>query len=268
MATSAADAVVTNAESGAFARFADRWIYVFMAALFFVVISKGASAQDPLAPNLREQIRGFVPSSYDAIANRFDASAVPTLLEMAGSEDEQEHWVEVIGVLGVVGDEQVVDALIGIIENPMVDSPYISQVQHHSRREAMRALGILAGRTGSEQALDYLVESLDDGIWRRRNVLGVPAHLSDYDQYDRQLSIYAIFGLALSGHPRASDALRSLEEFPTSEQARLRDGLDDTLDTWLEVLDLVSERGIAGMYEYYENQRRIEAERIRRERGR
>lgn len=73
---------------------------------------------------------------------------------------------------------------------------------------------------------------------------------SSYEDYDRQLSTYAIFGLALSGHPRAGDALKSLPRSPAPEQAWFRQGLDDVLTTWLEVYELVADKGIAGMYEY------------------
>jgi hypothetical protein len=83
--------------------------------------------------------------------------------------------------------------------------------------------------------------------------------LDTYDLYDRQLTIYAIFGLALSGHPRAGEALLSLQQSPTPSQALLQ--LDDTLDTWIQVYDVAAERGVAGMYEHYEAERQIEAER-------
>jgi HEAT repeat protein len=192
---------------------------------------------------------------------------VPELLEMLNSEDDEEYWPRVVAVLGVVGDEEVVDVLIEVIDKPIVGPIYISQTQHDTRREAIRSMGFLAARPGGERALDYLIKSLDDTIWRRRNIQGVVSYLDTYDQYDRQLSIYAIFGLAFSGHPRAGNALRSLQQSPTPEQALLRRELDDVLDTWLEVHDLVAERGVAergvaGMYEYYaiEHARRLEAE--------
>lgn len=79
-----------------------------------------------------------------------------------------------------------------------------------------------------------------------------------YDNYDKQLSKYAIYGLANSGHPRAGEALRSLQQSPTPNQARLREGLDGLLETWFgEVFRLVQERGIAATYEHYEQQRQI-----------
>lgn len=219
---------------------------------------EGAFAQE--VSGLGESIRDFFPGSYDGLVNTYDASDVPELLAMLHSEDEMEYWSRVAGVLGVVGDDDVADSLIAFIEEPIVGPTYISQARHDARNQAMRALGFLAGRTGSERALDYLIASLDDRIWRRRNLVGVIDYLDTYDRYDRQMSIYAIFGLALSGHPRAGESLRSLQQSPTREQARLRVDLDDTLDPWLEVYDLVAERGVTGMYEAFA-ERQLEAAR-------
>jgi len=169
------------------------------------------------------------------------------------------------GTLGIVGDDTVADELIELMERPYIGSTHVSPFQQSTRREAMRSLGYLVSRTGNAQALDYLIESLDDSIWRRRNIRGVTSYFESNAQYDRQLSIYAIFGLALSGHPQAGEALRSLQQSPTSEQVLLRRELDDTLDTWLEVHDLVSERGVAGMFRYFETEGRLEAARRPRE---
>jgi hypothetical protein len=183
---------------------------------------------------------------------------VPELREILNSEDDEHLWPRVAGVLGVVGGEEEVDLLIELIEQPVVEPVYISRDQHFLRMEAIRSLGFLSHRTGGERALDYLIASLDDGIWRQRNILGVIDYLNTYDRYDRRLTIYAIFGLALSGQPRAGAALRSLRESPTQAQALLE--LDDVLDTYLPIHDLLAERGLAGFYEFQEEQRRLEAE--------
>ena len=236
-----------------------------MAILWLLSISRGAFSQEAATPTLRDDIRVSFPESYVELSNRYDSSDVPELLEILNAESEEEIWPRAAGLLGIVGDDAVVDELIELMERPYNDATYISDFQQATRREAMRALGFLVSRTGNAQALEYLIESLDDSIWRRRNLLGVTSYFPSYAEYDRHMSTYAIFGLALSGHPRAGEALRSLQQTPTSEQVQLRRGLDDTLDSWLEVYDLASERGVAGMFEYYENERRIEAERQLRE---
>jgi hypothetical protein len=122
------------------------------------------------------------------------------------------------------------------------------------------SLGFLVNRTGSEQALSYLIDGLTPTIWRQRKVTGIASWSSSNEEYDLELSKYALFGLSLSGHPRAGEALRSLQLSPTPEQARFRSDLDETLPQWLEVHALVAERGIAGMYEHYAAQEQLERE--------
>ena len=108
--------------------------------------------------------------------------------------------------------------------------------------------------------MDYLVEGLTPRVWRERNVMGVVPYRDSYAEYDLLLSTYAVFGLAVSGHPRAGEALRTLQRSPTPEQLQFQDSEEDTVTQWLEVHDLVAERGVAGMEEYYETQQRLEFE--------
>ena len=108
--------------------------------------------------------------------------------------------------------------------------------------------------------MDYLVEGLTPRVWRERNVMGTVPYRDSYAEYDLLLSKYALFGLAESGHPRAGEALRAVLQSPTPEQLQFRDAEGATVTQWLEVHGLVAERGVAGMWEYYETKRRLEFE--------
>ena len=90
---------------------------------------------------------------------------------------------------------------------------------------------------------------------------GVAPFVDSYAEYDLMLSKYAVFGLALSGHPEAGKTLRTLLRAPTPGQQQFRQAEGATVAQWLKTYDLVAERGMAGMYEYYETQHRIKAER-------
>jgi len=78
--------------------------------------------------------------------------------------------------------------------------------------------------------------------------------MDSYAESDLQLSAYALFGLAYSGHSRAGVALRALQESPTPEQVRFRNAQQSTIAQWIEVFELVDELGLEGMFEYYETQ--------------
>jgi hypothetical protein len=228
-----------------------------------------ANAQQVSNPEVREYLQrptgidGWVDASslYNELLEVAELADPSELIALINLESQETFWMHALAVLGATGDERAADALIAFVERPYPSDQPLSVTRHEARKEAIRSLGFLSSRTGSERALDYLIESLNDGIWRRRNIQGLVAYMNTYEDYDRQLSIYAIFGLAVSGHPRAGEALRSLQQSPTTEQAQFRTGLDDTLDTWLEIYDVAAERGVAGMYEHYDAERRLEAER-------
>ncbi len=237
------------------------WQSACMALAMALAIGTNVCAQQAPQPDVREYIRGqaFHGDSYKELLTVYDSTAAPALIAALNSDEQEENWARAAYLLGVVGDERAVEALIAFIEKGETHS--ISRLHNRARNGAMRALGYLISRTGSKRALDYLIEGLTPGVWRERNVMGIVAYADSYEEYDLVLSKYALFGLAVSGHPRAGEALRNLLQSPTSEQQQFRDAEEGTVTQWLEVHDLVAERGVAGMNEYYETQRRLDAER-------
>lgn len=215
-----------------------------------------ATVAQQAATNVRDFVREH-PFGVWGDTPQFDSAAVPDLIAMLRSEEP--YWGTVVGMLAVLGDERAVEALIAFVEKPAAN-PAFSDVYESARGRAIVGLGELVHRTGSERALTYLVEGLTPGTWNERNVRGVAPWTKSFEEYDSLLSEYAIHGLAYSGHPRAGDALRVLQRSPTREQSRFRKGLDHTLELWLEVYDLVAERGLDGAQAFSEVQQRRAAE--------
>ncbi len=184
----------------------------------------------------------------------YDSAAVPQLIAKLESETNERRRACWASVLGLIGDETAVEALIAAIETPNLRGP----AWLDSLSEEFRGLGCLVNRTGSARALTYLLDGLTSGAWRKRNVQqgSPPLFRSDAD-YDQQLSKLAVIALALSGDARAGDALRSMQSSPKPGQALVGKELDDMLASWLEVHQLVAERGLQGMYDYYDVRRRF-----------
>lgn len=193
----------------------------------------------------------------DDVAALFDASDVPRLEELLASGTP--YCGAVVSMLVILGDERAVDALIAFVQKPYAD-PSLASVYESARGGAITGLGQLARRIGSERALTYLIDGLTPDVWAKRNVRGVATWTKDYQEYDTLLGEYAIHGLAYSGDPRAGEALKSLQRSPTPEQARLRKGLDKTLELWLETYDQVAATGLDPAEAYSELQRRRAAE--------
>jgi hypothetical protein len=197
-----------------------------------------ASAQSPpLADYVKDHWWGI---RRDEAASLFDASAVPALAAMLASETP--YCTGVVAMLVAVGDERAVDVLIAFVEKPYAN-PALASVYESARASAIGGLGQLARRIGSERALNYLIDGLTPDVWGERNVHGVAGWTQVYEGYDALLSEYAIHGLAYSGDPRAGEALRALQRSPTPAQARLRKGLDKTLEQWLAIYDKVAADG-------------------------
>ena len=230
--------------------------------VLFLTLAFGTTvlAQQAEQPEVRAFVRGpSFPQSFSELSSAFDASVTPELITMLNSKAEEEHWARIAGMLGVVGDGRAADSLIAFVEKPAPTR--LSQRHHDARREAIRALGFLVYRTDNERALRYLIDGLTPSVWRQRNVIGVAPFADSYAEYDLMLSKYALFGLAMSGHRRAGEALRALLHSPTPEQLQFRDLEENTLTQWLEIHDLITKRGMDGMYDYYETQRKLKVER-------
>ncbi len=231
--------------------------------VLFLTLAFGTnvSSQQETQPDVRAYIQGQAAHgySYRELSTLYDSTAVPSLIKALNSDAEEENWARAARLLGIVGDERAVGALIDFIEKG--GSQTISRAHNNARHTALRSLGNLINRTGNERALEYLVEGLTPSVWRERNVMGVVQYADSYAEYDLLLSKYAVFGLAESGHPQAGEALRTLLRSPTPEQLKFRDAEGATVTQWLEVHGVVAERGVAGMWEYYETKRRLEFER-------
>ena len=212
-------------------------------------LAAAANAQR-VQQDARDFVRGseFSHHSYRDWSSSYDSSVVPDLAGMLNSKAESASWGHAALLLGAAGDEQAVDALIAFLEAPL-ENPVISNSHVVAYECALTALGYLVNRTGSERALTYLVDGLTPSVWVKRGVLGVPEWETSYPEFGKRLSKYALFGLAVSGDPRAREALIALRDSPTPAQAEFRSKLDDILATWLEVHQQVAEKGIAGMYD-------------------
>jgi hypothetical protein len=227
-----------------------------VAALLCVTLTSADAQQ--AHQSVADYVRGHVfdarPGDVAALAG---SAAVPELSAMLDSDEP--YWLPAAGLLVALGDERAVDALIAFVPRPC-PNPMFADVYENARAAAIVGLGDLAHRIGSERALTYLVESLSPDVWKKRKVRGDASWTKSFDAYEALLSEYAIYGLAYSGSARAGEALRSLQRSPTPEQARFRKGLDKTLELWLEVYDLVAERGMTGNQARQEVERRRSAE--------
>lgn len=205
----------------------------------------GESQPQPPIQDFVRQL--FVEGVPYATARSYGPRVVPELLRMLADPREEEHWANVVTVLGIIGDPSAIAPLVSFIEE--AKTTRLSRAHHRAKKAAIMALGYLAGAPGGSRALAYLKESLDPDVWAKRGVTGLgPYHVSANDR-DLAYSKYAVMGLALSGHAEAALALKELARGAiTRSQAQLRDREAALIGFALEEHKKVVEQGLAGYY--------------------
>jgi HEAT repeat protein len=198
---------------------------ILLTVIIAIVAGPVPVRSQPQQPGQPSDIRSFVRQIYiegvpyeDAI--RFDANtAVPVLLRMLTDPNEEEYWPNIVITLGMLGDERAVDPLIKFLEQD-VPGAQLSRSHYVAKTGVPMALGYLINKTGSQKALTYLRDSLKPDVWRQRGLSWISPLNRDAEARDLQLTKMAILGLAVSAHPAAAEALRSLQTPPQSEAER------------------------------------------------
>ena len=213
-------------------------------------------AQQDGALDIREFVKSdSFMSSYRELSSEYGELVTGELIDMLRSPSDAPYWSRVVILLSEKGDERASRALIEFIETPYTEERITFDIEV-GRKAAITSLGVVVNRLGDDDALQYLLDSLSPSIWRQRELQGIASWSSSVRQYDSDLSTAALFGVALSGHPRAGVALRTLQQTNPQDDSLRRELGDETINQWVEVYDLVRERGIDGMYEYYDEKRR------------
>jgi hypothetical protein len=180
-------------------------------------------------------------------ATRYSTESVPALLAMLGNPAEQEHWPNIVVVLGMIGDERAVEPLLSFIKAG--DQARLSRVHYTAKTSALMALGYLINKTGNVRALNYLVESVKPETWAARSATGIAPFQANTAERDTDFSKHAILGLALSGRPEAAQTLRSLQQPAGTEvqrafQAQVSDLVSEALDEHQKI----SNKGLVNYY--------------------
>jgi hypothetical protein len=205
-------------------------------------------SERPAGPmDVREFVRQvFIHGVPYEEASRYGAAAIPVLLDMLKDPAERQHWANIAVTLAMSGDDRVVEPLISFIE--MEDPRGLSRDHYAAKTSALMSLGYVINRTGNQQALDYLKQSVNPETWATKRV-GVAPFQSSITERNQDLSKHAILGLALSGRPEAAELLRTLQRPADNETQRaFQAQVSDLVSEALKENERIATQGIEGYY--------------------
>lgn len=115
MAIQSAEAVALKVQAGSFAEFADRWIYVFTAALFFATVLAGfipdsMQKLDAVAAGTRPPLPGFMHFHAFMMGTWITLLLTQTTLMATGKK----RWHMKLGIVAVAVAPAVVVSMVGV----------------------------------------------------------------------------------------------------------------------------------------------------------
>ena len=218
---------------------------LLIAALLVAIPAAGGAQSADMPERLSEFVRGmYIRGLPHAAAMEYaKPQHVEPLLAMLHDAEDALYWPNITKVLGLTGDDAVVQPLIDFVHGTEEWSPPI----YRGRLSGLLALGYVVRVSAEEDghgnvpALNYLLASVDPDKWRTRNVPWVMAR-EDEERLRRQLSVSSVLALALTGADEAADKLQELKLSGATE--RIRRAAESVQDDLAEIRD----RGLAAYY--------------------
>ncbi len=188
-------------------------------------------------------------------AAEYGEEDVAILLDMLSDPDQVRYHENIALTLGMIGSERAVDPLISYIQQGTGEAGAESAAEDTSRPAykgrvgAMVALGYLVNLSGSEMALDFLMDSTSPDIWDVRSFEGLVTTETPLAERRRDLSKYAIISLGLSGNSEAAVHLQSLKDEgeAASAEAFLAE-VEDVISQSLQIHNEISQEGLVNYY--------------------
>ncbi|HSE15771.1 MAG TPA: matrixin family metalloprotease [Pyrinomonadaceae bacterium] len=216
-------------------------------SIFAVLKAEWPQTQSVSAMDIKEFVRQtFIHGVPYEEASKYPPNVVPTLMELLANREWEPHWPNIVVALGMIGDERAVSPLIEFVERARGG---ISATHYRAKSASVMSLGYLINKTGSEKALAYLVRGLDPRIWNSRVGSNRAPYQTTSSERDFALAKQALLGLALSGHPKAGQALQSLKQ-PAGNQVerKFRTQMSDLLTEALKEHQQIANRGLVDYY--------------------
>jgi len=167
-----------------------------------------AAVPTPARVPAQQTVQGFVKAIYaEGVpyqqARAFGPAAVNELLTLLNDPSMADARSNIVVTLGMIGGDKAEDELRQLVAR---GTGKLTQPEFTLRLNAQMALGYAANVAKTIVTLDYLIASLQSGVWDSRVSWQPPNGGSPFPRL-RERSIMA---LGLSGKPQAGNALEQL----------------------------------------------------------
>ena len=225
-------------------------IFVFMGGSVHtqVSVSEAMTSADQAPGSVEEFVHQiyFEGVPYKQ-ASQYGQDDVPKLLAMLKDPNEKAYRSNIIVTLGIIGDDRAVEPMIDVLES---DGDRLMPEDFAAKSSVLMSLGYLINKSQNEKALAYLKTHTTPEGWQGSKMITAEGLQASTDERSQQLSTLAVIGLALSGHPEAKNALRSLEENvkamgPTTFAKQMNSVVDEAM----KAHEFIAKEGLAAYYQ-------------------
>lgn len=141
------------------------------------------------------------------------------LLNILKNPKEEQHWGNVIFLIGLCGDNRALSSLINFLERDIkgdLEKDYTTTDLFSTLISTLPAIGHLASN-GNNKAIAYLVTASSPTYWRTTR-LPWRSRYANSDTLPFHLAKAAILGLGISAQPRAIERLQHIQQITTSSE--------------------------------------------------
>ncbi len=173
------------------------------------------------------------------------------LAQMLSDENYIQYHENIALTLGMIGDYDVASQLIARIEKGVDHDVDTAHAEYKGRVGAIVGLGYLVHRTGSEKALNYLLNKRRTASWRRLALRTKSADTTKTSKLARQLREYTLMSLGFTGNDVAKQQLLKMKTWTAAAVRRgvAKNNLDDVIGQSLAIMDRVKSDGLLGYYQ-------------------
>lgn len=189
---------------------------------------------------------------YEKALDYKNEENISKLIEIVGSDSHENYHTlsNAIVTLGMIGDDNAVNHIINFIERNPEGRSYSNDL-YRAKTVAIFSLGYIVNHTKNERAMNYLENSANPKVWEERGVFSASNKYEDNlsEQY-KNMSKYAVLGLALSGTEESRKALVDIRKNNAGKQSNNRIIGDREIRNLIAENESINSKGLEKYYKH------------------